>query len=517
MKESKGLTGPLVFAILAAAFGSSFLFGYNIGVINVPQTLVGKWIRDVKCSRLDNQTAPVADIERWCAPILPDTPQEENMFKDNTELNTIWSTVTSIFCAGGLIGALSSGFFVSRFGRKGTLMMNLVTGFLAAALLGFPKLAYSFEMLIIGRFVTGLNSGINSGVPPMYFTEISPASLRGAVGSIHQLFITIAIWVSQILGLPFILGTSWGWPWLFGLSVVPCIYQLLTLPFCPESPKYLYLDKGDEVGAQKALVRLRKSDNVADEMDEMRIEHEKAKSEAKVTVRDLFANPFLRKCTIIAMMLMVMQQFSGINAVMFYSTSIFKDCGMSGNSALYATIGMGGINVLMTVISVILVEKAGRRTLLLVGFAGMAVVTILLSVFMLLHAAGKCGGQKLTVEECKGVENMYPWAAYASMVCVMLFVVMFATGPGSIPWFLVTELFTQGPRAAATSIAVGVNWLCNLIVALSFPFIQSAIGEYTFIVFAVLLVLFVAYTWFKVPETKGKTIEEIQAELRQTL
>ncbi|OQV18759.1 Solute carrier family 2, facilitated glucose transporter member 1 [Hypsibius exemplaris] len=499
-----GLTGPLVFAILSAAFGSSFLFGYNIGVINAPQTVMGLWIRKVKCSRIGNNSADES-WGQWC-PELDTQDKQEHMFENGT-LNLIWSVVASIFCLGGLIGALTTSFFVNRFGRKGTLLINNVSGIIAAALLSFPSLAGSYEMLIAGRFVAGLNAGLNSGVPPMYFTEISPSSLRGAIGSVHQLFITIAIFVSQILGLPYILGNSYGWPILMGLTIVPCVVQLLTLPFCQESPKFLYLSKGDERGANDALVRLRKRTDIRDEMDEMKLEHEQMKNEPTVTFRDLFVNPFLRKITIIAVMLMVMQQLSGINAVMFYSTSIFRSAGLTPDQAAYATIGMGGINVLMTFVSVILVEKAGRKTLLLIGFSGMMITTVLLTVFMLLYKSGVVPDG----------ENTQGWAAWASLSCVILFVIFFATGPGSIPWFLVSELFSQGPRAAATTIAVGVNWLCNLIVALAFPFIQAAIKEYTFIIFAVLLALFVTYTWFKVPETKGKRLEEIQAELRQNL
>ncbi|OQV18761.1 Solute carrier family 2, facilitated glucose transporter member 2 [Hypsibius exemplaris] len=352
---------------------------------------MGLWIRKVKCSRIGNNSADES-WGQWC-PELDTQDKQEHI--------------------------------------KGTLLINNVSGIIAAALLLFPSLAGSYEMLIAGRFVAGLNAGLNSGVPPMYFTEISPSSLRGAIGSVHQLFITIAIFVSQILG----------------------------------EPKFLYLSKGDERGANDALVRLRKRTDIRDEMDEMKLEHEQMKNEPTGTFRDLFVNPFLRKITIIAVMLMVMQQLSGINAVMFYSTSIFRSAGLTPDQAAYATIGMGGINVLMTFVSVILVEKAGRKTLLLIGFSGMMITTVLLTVFMLLYKSGVVPDG----------ENTQGWAAWASLSCVILFVIFFATGP--------------------VSRHQGVH----------FHHLRCPAG------------LFVTYTWFKVPETKGKRLEEIQAELRQNL
>jgi Sugar (and other) transporter len=179
--------------------------------------------------------------------------------------------------------------------------------------------------------------GINSGVPPLYFTEISTPGLRGALGSVHQLFVTIAIWISQILGMPYILGTYWGWPILVGLSAVPAIYQLFALPFCPESPKFLYMGKRDEKGARKgiekvsiqipttsskrklyppvALEKLRATASVEEEIEEIRVEYEKTKDLPSVSIGMLFRDPFLRKVTLIAAGLMVCQQLSGIDAV----------------------------------------------------------------------------------------------------------------------------------------------------------------------------------------------------------
>jgi len=157
---------------------------------------------------------------------------------------------------------------------------------------------------------------------------------------------------------------------------------------------------------------------------------------------------------------------------------------------------MGGMNVLMTLISLVIIEKAGRKTLQLIGLGGMFVVTVLLTIFLAL----------------KDQSTVF---SYLSIILVILFVVMFATGPGSIPWFLVTELFNSSARPMATSIAVTVNWVANFVVGLGFLPIQEALGPYVFVIFAAFLAFFTYFTWKKVPETKNKTIEEISAMFRQ--
>jgi len=268
------------------------------------------------------------------------------------------------------------------------------------------------------------------------------------------------------------------------------------MPFCPESPKFTLLSKGKEIEAQRALNWLRGTLEVHDEMDEMRAEYEAMKLVPKTTLKEMLTNPALRAPLIIAVMMMLAQQLSGINAVMYYSTDIFLSAGLTSETSQYATLGMGGMNVLMTIVSLILIEKAGRKTLQLIGLAGMCVDVILLTI-------------------CLCLKDMASWLSYFSIVLVIFYVVMFATGPGSIPWFLVTELFNSAARPMATAIAVTVNWVANFIVGLGFLPIQELIGPYVFLIFAVFLAFFTWFTWKKVPETKNKTIEEISAMFRQ--
>lgn len=466
-----GVTKHLVFAIAAAALGSAFQHGYNTGVVNAPQKLVEDFIGDTYRHRFEEE--PGEGTVRF-----------------------IFSIFVAIFCVGGMLGGLLTAFVAERFGRKGGLLLNNINVFLAAILMGTSKAARSYEMLILGRFFVGLNSGLNAGLAPMYLTEISPLHLRGAVGTIYQLVVTVSILTSNILGMPTVLGTDDRWPYLFAMTIVPSLFMLATMPLCPESPKYVLINQGRDVAAQQALTWLRGTIEVHDEMDEMRAEYEAIKMVPRVTLYEMMHNITLRIPLIISIMVMLSQQLSGINAAIFFSTDIFLSAGLTKEVAMQATLGMGAVNVLMTIVSLILVEKAGRRTLHLVGLGGMAVITVILTL-------------------CLALRESVPWLSYVSIVSVIGFVIMFATGPGSIPWFLVGELFGQGARPLATSIAVAVNWSANFIVGIAFLPLTGVMYHYTFLIFTALLIFFWLFTYYMVPETKNKSVEEISALFRQ--
>jgi len=503
----EGLNPRIGFAIAAGAIGSSFQHGYNTGVLNAPQKLITRWVQSYVCPKIYNETIK---FEKMAPDGLEDNKVEKfvsEMFKNTTTMfedyeacstNTtlIWSWIVAIFCIGGMIGGTLCGFVSSRLGRKGGLLLNNVLVAIAAVLMGLAKYAGSYQMLIAGRLVIGINSGLNAGLAPMYLSEISPTALRGALGTVYQLIITLSILLAQVLGMNNVLGTEDGWPWLLAITAVPAIFQVATLPFCPESPKYLLLDKDDEMAAEKELRWLRGTIEVHDEMDEMKQEQESMKLVPKVTLKEMLTNGSLRRPLIIAMMMMLAQQLSGINCAIFYSTRIFGLANLSTSESQSATLGMGSMNVLMTFVSLVLIEKAGRKTLMLIGLVGMCLMTTLLLVAL------------LTFESV-------PAMSYVAIIAVILFVVGFATGPGSIPWFFVTELFAQSGRPTATSIAVSVNWSANFLVGLGFEPIQMLCGSYVFLIFMIIQVLFIIYVFVAVPETKNRTIDEITAQFRK--
>lgn len=193
--------------------------------------------------------------------------------------------------------------------------------------------------------ITTLRIGLNTSLVPMYVSEIAPLNLRGGLGTVNQLACTIGLLLSQVLGIEQILGTNDGWPVLLGLAICPAILQLILLPICPESPRYLLITKQWEEEARRALCRLRASNSVEEDIEEMRAEERAQQSESHISTWELICSPTLRPPLIIGIVMQLSQQLSGINAVFYYSTSLFTSAGLSEESAKFATIGIGVIMV----------------------------------------------------------------------------------------------------------------------------------------------------------------------------
>ncbi|XP_037532169.1 solute carrier family 2, facilitated glucose transporter member 3 [Nematolebias whitei] len=368
------------------------------------------------------------------------------------------------------------------------MLIANILAVLGGCLMGLSSLSKSFEMVIIGRLIIGLFCGLCTGLTPMYVGEISPTAVRGAFGTLHQLGVVIGILVAQIFGLESLLGSDELWPVLLALTVLPAILQTIMLPFCPESPRYLIINLNQEEEARKALERLRGCEDVDDDIQEMKEEGMKMAMEKKVTVLELFRSPNYRQPIVIAIILQLSQQLSGINAVFYYSTGIFETAGVT--QPIYATIGAGVVNTVFTVVSLFLVERAGRRTLHLVGLAGMAVSALIMTISLALVKTNQS-------------------LSYLAIVAVFAFVASFEMGPGPIPWFIVAELFSQGPRPAAMAVSGCSNWTANFLVGLGFPKLEELCGPYVFLIFMVFLIIFFIFTYLKVPETKGRTFDDI--------
>uniref|UniRef100_A0A8C2ESL2 Solute carrier family 2 member 1a n=1 Tax=Cyprinus carpio TaxID=7962 RepID=A0A8C2ESL2_CYPCA len=461
------LTLQLLMAVGTAVIGS-LQFGYNTGVINAPQKIIETFYN-----------------ETW--------HKRYSEYMLSTTLTTLWSVSVAIFSVGGIFGSFSVGLFVNRFGRRNSMLIVNVLAFIAAALMGFSKLAESWEMLIIGRFIVGLYSGLSTGFVPMYVGEIAPTSLRGALGTLHQLGIVIGILIAQIFGMKEIMGTPTMWPFLFGFTFIPALLQCALLPFCPESPRYLLINQNEEAKAKTVLKKLLGTEDVDADMQEMREESRQMMREKKVTIPELFRSSLYRQPIFIAIMLQLSQQLSGINAVFYFSTGIFEKAGVS--EPVYATIGTGVVNTAFTVVSLFIVERVGRRSLHLIGLMGMAVSSVLMTIAMAL------------LDQVK-------WMSYVSIIAIFSFVAFFEIGPGPIPWFIVAELFSQGPRPSAIAVAGFSNWFANFLVGMCFQYVEELTGPYVFIIFTIFLLIFFVFTYFKVPETKGRTFEEISASFR---
>uniref|UniRef100_A0A6I8RGW9 Solute carrier family 2 member 2 n=1 Tax=Xenopus tropicalis TaxID=8364 RepID=A0A6I8RGW9_XENTR len=473
LQSTKGnLTGTLVFAVFTAVL-ASLQFGYGIGVINAPQKIIENHYTRVLLEGSENQT---------------DTTPVQSSVK------MYWSLSVSVFSLGGMVSSFFVGWIADKLGRIKAMMVVNILAVIGALLMGLAPLGQAHALVIAGRLITGLYCGLASGLVPMYVGEISPTALRGALGTLHQLAIVTGILISQVVGLEFILGSEHLWPVLLGLSGVPAVVQTILLFFCPESPRFLLIKLGKTEAAKRNLIKLRGEYDPTKDIEEMKKEKEEAESEKKVSIIQLFKSSNYRQPLVVSLVLHISQQFSGINGIFYYSTSIFTRAGIS--QPVYATIGVGAVNTVFTVVSVFLVEKAGRRSLYLVGLGGMCICAIVMTIALALL-------------------TQHAWMSYLSLVAIFLFVVFFEVGPGPIPWFIVAELFSQGPRPAAMAVSGCCNWTCNFIIGMCFEYIADACGPYIFIIFAVLLLIFTVFTYFKVPETKGKSFDEIAAEFRK--
>ncbi|CAH2229244.1 glucose transporter type 1-like isoform X2 [Pararge aegeria] len=452
-----GTTGPLLYAVSAAVLGM-LQFGFNTGVINAPREFI------------------------------------ENFIKKNNDVNsgTVFGVIVSIFAIGGMIGCPLASWVADKRGRKFALLANAAFGVIGAVFMGFSKVASSLTMLIIGRFLIGINCGFATTASPTYVSEIAPVRLRGAFGTVNQLAVAIGLVGGQILGIDSVLGSDNGWPWLLGLAIVPSAAQCVMIPFAPESPRYLLLVQRDEEQARRVLTNIRGTSEIDEEVKDMHDEYHAEQQEEKFTILDLIRIESLRAPLIIGIVMHLSQQLGGINAVLYYSSTIFINTGLSERDARLASIGVGSMLLLMALVSIPLIDRLGRRTLQLTGLGGMAVFSVLMTIAFFTY------------------ENNATMSVFA-VLFTLFYVGFFGVGPSSIPWMILSELFGQGARSAAVSIGALINWFANFIVGLTFIPLSELLGNYVFLPYTVLLILFFAFTYLKLPETKNKTIEAVTA------
>ncbi|XP_047574831.1 solute carrier family 2, facilitated glucose transporter member 9 isoform X1 [Lutra lutra] len=455
----------LIVASLVGAFGSSFLYGYNLSVVNAPTRYIKSFYNE-------------SWERRHGHPIDPDT------------LTLLWSVTVSIFAIGGLVGTLMVKLIGKVLGRKYTLLVNNGFAISAALLMACSFQAGAFEMLIVGRFIMGVDGGIALSALPMYLNEISPKEIRGSLGQVTAIFICIGVFAGQVLGLPELLGKESTWPYLFGVIAVPALVQLVSLPFLPESPRYLLFEKHDQAGAEKAFQTFLGKENVSREVEEVLMESRVQRNIHLVSVLELLRSPSVRWQVITVVVTMACYQLCGLNAIWFYTNSIFGKAGIPPEKIPYITLSTGGIETLAAIFSGLVIERLGRRPLLMGGFGMMALFFGILTITLTL-------------------QDHAPGIPYLSIICILAIIASFCSGPGGIPFILTGEFFQQSQRSAAFIIAGTVNWLSNFAVGLLFPFIQKSLDTYCFLVFAAICLAGAVYFYFVLPETKNRTHAEI--------
>lgn len=397
------------------------------------------------------------------------------------------SWFSSIMNVGALIGGPLGGLCINKLGRRGTMMASIVP-FLAGWLM--ILFAQNFAMLLVGRVLTGLCCGITSVAVPTYIAEYASADVRGTLGSTFQLMVTIGMLYAFGMGavLP-------SWRWLAGLCIVPPVAYFILMFFAKESPSYL-LYKGKDDQAAAALQHFRgKEFHIQTELDMMRASLEE-RQQNKVSCSDM-CKPYILKPLSICIGLMLFQQFSGVNAVLFNLASIFESSGSSISDDV-SSIVVGVVQVVATLLATVLMDKAGRKLLLIVSSAVMALSLMLLGEFFYMK-----------MEDESWAESTLGWLPLFSLVT---FIVTFSLGYGPVPWVMMGELFSPNVKELAVGLTILMVWNTSFEVTLVFQPLQSWLGDYgVYWLFSSLCVLNLVFCVSVVPETKGKTLEEVSA------
>ena len=400
---------------------------------------------------------------------------------------TMQGVVTSMVLVGAVIGAAFGGTLTDRFGRK-PIIIAMAVLFAVGSILSAA--AGAVWMLLVARLILGVAIGTASMLTPLYLSEMAPAEKRGAIVSLNQFCITLGILLSYLVDYAFA-DVSGTWRWMLGIGVVPGIMLGVGMAFLPESPRWLAA-QGRTAEAGKVLRMMRDTDDVDLELSGLKRDIREESSEASLGA--LFRAPKARVPLIVGIGLAVFQQVTGINTVIYYAPSIFKEAGFASNSAaILATVGIGVVNVLMTVVALLLLDQAGRRKLLLSGLAIMFVCLIAIAVAFSVGTA-TVGG--------------------ITAVALAAYVGGFAIGLGPIFWLLIAEIFPLAYRGRGMSVASMANWGSNLVVALVFlDLIRLLTPAGTFGLFGVLTLAALAFAWRFVPETTGRSLEEIEGDM----
>ena len=393
--------------------------------------------------------------------------------------------VTSIALAGAALGALGCGSLADRFGRRPVLLATAVV-FVGGAVVS--AVAPDLAVLLCGRLLVGVGIGGASMLTPLYLAEVAPAAERGALVSLNQLAVTLGILVSYLVG--YALAADGAWRWMLGLGAVPGVVLAVGMAALPETPRWL-AGHGHADRARAALVRLRGTNvDIGAEMAALRADL--AGTVAARPERRL-GHTASRLPLIVGIGLAVFQQVTGINTVIYFAPVIFQASGLSSASAaILATAGIGVVNVCMTAVAIRLVDRVGRRVLLLWGLAGMAASLCLLALGFALGHGPALG-----------------WLTAASLTA---YVGCFAIGLGPVFWLLISEIFPLAIRARGMSVSTIANWLANLVVALTFLDLVDLIGRVgVFLLYAALTAGAFAFAFALVPETKGLSLEGVAA------
>lgn len=386
----------------------------------------------------------------------------------------------SIVLAGAALGAAVAGYFTDRFGRRPVLVVNAIIFGVFAVVTG---MANGLSLFLIARFLVGIAIGVTSMATPLYIAELAPTAIRGALVTLNQLAIVTGIVVAYYVD--YLFAGSQNWRGMFISAVVPSVLLLIALFFLPESPRWLAA-RGLFDEAFAILSRVESSSEAKRDLDELR----EVTQADRLSFRDLFA-PRFRKALVIGVGLAVFSQITGVNTIIYYTPTILQMAGFhSASSAILATVLVGGVNLVFTIVSLFLLDRVGRRPLLIIGIIGMG-----LALGHLGYSFGLGHVSRSMV-----------------LVDVLGYLASFAISLGPIFWLIISEIYPTTVRGQAMSMASVTVWLADLLVSVTFLTLVETVGaRFSFWIYALACVAALIFSLKLVPETKDKTLEEIEA------
>ena len=392
-----------------------------------------------------------------------------------------WTVSSLLF--GCIAGVFLAGKAGDHYGRKKVLMVAALLFFISAV--GSAS-AHSLIFFLVARILGGLAVGVASILSPMYIAELAPAKYRGTLVSLNQLAIVIGILVAFFSNYLLVDTGENNWRWMLLVMAAPAVLLFFSLFLVPESPRWL-VARGRNDDALDVLVKTSGKEFASAELKEI---EDTLKNQEESTFRDLLA-PKIKPLLFIGIILAVFQQITGINTIMYYAPKIFANVGQSNDSALFQTILIGGTNLLFTLVAMVLIDRLGRKLLIIIGSTGMMLMLAGLSA---LYFTNQTSGVLV-------------------LVFILGYIAFFAASLGPALWVVAAELFPNRLRSKGMSIAIVSLWIACTVVTIVFPImLEKLSGGITFLIFALICLANLLYVLKYVPETKGKTLEELEKE-----
>lgn len=391
----------------------------------------------------------------------------------------------AIALLGTVAGALMGAYPSDRFGRKRTLFLIAALYFFSA--LG-TALAYDWHLFILFRFLGGIGVGVSSVTAPIYISEISPAEKRGRLVGLFQFNVVLGILVSYLSNYLIGQGGEHAWRWMLGVQAFPALLFYVLIHFVPESPRWLLLHRNNEGEALRILKKMNPL-HYKQELASI-LASKAAPSELRASTR-LFSRKY-RLPVVLAILFAVFNQVSGINAIIYYAPRVFEMAGLGAQSSLLSTVGIGLVNFTFTLIAINVIDKIGRRKLMLVGSLGLIAALALVS-------------HSFYSESPNGL---------AVTTYLMIYIAFFASSQGAVIWVFIAEIFPTEVRAKGQTLGSLTHWVMAAVITFFFPMLTTRLGGgTTFLIFAGFMLLQLLFAWKLMPETKGRSLEQIGGTL----